>query len=293
MATSQLKGILTAMRVFFLTSVFSVQALLGDRPPFYQIEYKGKMAYLLGSIHMGKADFYPMDPMIELLFNSAESLVLEADTANVDISALINKYGMTSVSTDVKTQTLLDNYCDSRGRMCAAVKGFSPWLQSMQLCVARFEELGYSADYGVEQHFLAKNNVRPILELESTEFQFQLMSSFSDRIQWKMVKEAVEVPYDEMHDLVNSWRRGDEVHLSEIMERQMIDGGDLLMIEKILWQRNRHMATKIRELMGAKSTPQPMFIIVGAGHIVGSKSIIKELVKEGGEVRNCWESTCQ
>ncbi|NRD75611.1 TraB/GumN family protein [Shewanella sp. VB17] len=292
MATSQLNGILIVIWVFLLTSIFSVQALAGDKPPFYQIEYKGKKAYLLGSIHMGIADFYPMDPIIESLFNSAESLVVEADIANVDINALISKYGLKPVTADVKTQMLLDDYCHSRREMCSAVKGFSPWLQSMQFGVARFEALGYSAAYGVEQQFIAKNNNKPLLELESTEFQFQLMSSFSDKVQWKMVKETIEAPDAEMHDLVNTWRRGDEVHLSELMEGQMIDEGDLLMIEKVLWQRNQQMATKIHQLMGAESTPQPMFIIVGAGHVVGSKSIVKELIKEGVKVKNCWDLIC-
>lgn len=293
MATSKLSGILTLVWGACLACTFSVQAAPEDNPPFYQIEYKGNTAYLLGSIHVGKADFYPMATQIESLFDSAASLVVEADTDNADISALINQYGLKSVSADMKTQAQLDHYCDTRGKMCAAMKGFAPWLQSMQLSLARFEKLGYTAPYGIEQRFISKNRGRPLLELESTEFQFQLMSSFNDETQWKMVREAIEAPDDEMHSLVNAWRNGDEMHLNELMEGQMIDGDDLLMVEKFLWQRNLNMATRIRELMEAESTPQPMFIMVGAGHVVGPKSIVKELINKGAEVNDCWKHSCQ
>lgn len=293
MATSQLSGILALMWGVCLVCSFSVLAAPEDTPPFYKIEYKGNTAYLLGSIHVGKADFYPMADQIESLFASAESLVVEADTDNADISGLINQYGSKSVSADMKTQALLDRYCHSKEKMCASIKGFSPWLQSMQFSMARFEKLGLTAPYGVEQIFISKNRGRPLLELESTEFQFQLMSSFSDETQWKMVKEAIEAPDDEMHSLVNAWRSGDEVQLNQLMEGQMIDDGDLLMVEKFLWQRNLNMANKIRELMTAESTPQPMFIMVGAGHVVGPKSIVNELIKRGATLSLCWEHSCQ
>jgi uncharacterized protein YbaP (TraB family) len=272
---------------------FSVQADPEDRPPFYKIEYKGKTAYLLGSMHVGKADFYPMDPQIESIFNAASSLVVEADTDNADISALINQYGLTSSVADVKTQALLDSYCKTREKMCAAMVGFSPWLQSMQFGMGRFAALGYTVDYGVEQRFISQNKGRPLLELESAEFQFQLMSSFSNSKQWEMVAEAIQAPDDEMLSLVSAWRSGDEQQLNELMEGQLNDSDDRQMIELILWQRNIGMTKKIRHLMEAESTPQPMFILVGAGHVVGPKSIVQELLKAGGEVSNCWKHTCQ
>ena len=291
-ATSQLKLILAVVWGACVGISFSVEASPEDRPPFYKIDYKGETSYLLGSIHIGKADFYPMAPQIESLFESAGSLVVEADTTNADINALINEYGIKSVPADIKTQAALESYCRPMERICQAMSGFAPWLQSMQFGVARFEALGYTATYGVEQRFISKNRDRPLLELESTEFQFSLMSSFDDTTQWKMVKETIEAPDDEMLALVDAWRSGDAKELNALMEGSMIDNGDVEMVEKILWHRNVGMAEKIGELMQDKQTIQPLFILVGAGHVVGPKSIVKELLKRGAKVKNCWELSC-
>lgn len=55
------------------------QAKDGDTPPFYQLEFAGKTAFLMGSVHVGKADFYPLSNQIEQAYRHAGALVLEAD----------------------------------------------------------------------------------------------------------------------------------------------------------------------------------------------------------------------
>ncbi len=293
MATSQHRRILGIALLISIGWANTVLAAVEDKPPFFRVDYQDQTAYLLGSIHVGKADFYPMAKQIEAKFESAAALVVEADAASADIMALIKKYGLKQVAMDDETQSVLDEYCQTKTRVCAALAGFSPWLQSMQLGMNRFEELGYSANYGVDQVLISKNRGRPLLELESTEFQFQLLSSFDEESQLGMVREAIESPDDEMHELVSAWRSGDEQHIAELMERQMSDDEDTVMLEKLLWQRNVDMADRIVQLMADTSTPQPMFIVIGAGHLVGDKSIPIELVKHGVKVKNCWEKQCE
>ncbi|WP_076412054.1 TraB/GumN family protein [Shewanella sp. UCD-KL12] len=292
MATSQHKLLLAIALLIGASSANTVQAAVEDKPPFFRIDYQGQTAYLLGSIHVGQADFYPMAKQIEAKFDSSASLAVEADAASADIMALIKKYGLKQVAMDDETQSVLDEYCKTQSRVCASLGGFSPWLQSMQLGMNRFEELGYSANYGVDQVLISKNRGRPLLELESTEFQFQLLSSFDEEAQLGMVREAIESPDDDMHGLVQAWRTGDAAHIDELMEGQLTDDGDMLMLEKLLWQRNVTMADRIRELMAAPDTPQPMFIVIGAGHLVGGKSIPLELIDHGAKVKNCWEKHC-
>ena len=45
-----------------------------DKPPFYQVQWQGKSAYLLGSIHIGRADFYPLPTQIETALGKAKGL---------------------------------------------------------------------------------------------------------------------------------------------------------------------------------------------------------------------------
>ncbi|AQS40370.1 hypothetical protein Sps_05301 [Shewanella psychrophila] len=292
MATSRHRLLFGVVWLVFSGFISSAQAAVEDRPPFFQIDYQGQTAYLLGSIHVGQADFYPMAPLIESKFESAGSLVVEADAGSADIMALIRKYGLNKLPIDVETKNVLDAYCKQRANVCAALSGFAPWLQSMQLGMSRFEELGYSAAYGVDQRFIAKNQGRPLLELESTEFQFQLLSSFDEESQWAMVREAIESPDEDMHGLITAWRTGDADHITELMEGQMSDEEDTLMLEKLLWQRNIDMAKRIRELMQDPDTQHPLFIIIGAGHLVGDRSIPMEMTEYGAKVKSCWQQEC-
>ena len=51
--------------------------------------------------------------------------------------------------------------------------------------------------------------------------------------------------------------------------------------EKLIYERNRRMVSKIQDFLGTGDT---YFIVVGAGHLVGSEGIIRLLEKRGYRV---------
>ena len=294
MATSRHWFLLLLITLFTAFSSVSVLAAVTDKPPFYKISYQGKSAYLLGSIHVGRDNFYPMAPQIEDAFSLAGALVVETDIDNADTAELIRRYGMTAQAQDSETKQRMDSYCQTRQPICSALGGYSPWIQATQLTMLRFDSMGYQAQWGVDQVLMQKNRDRPLIELESTEFQFRLMASFAPKTQWDMVLEAIDAPDDEMLTLINAWRLGDEKALDELLAGQMQSGEDTELIEKILWQRNIDMSHKIAQLMADKNTPSPLFVVVGAGHVVGDKSIpAKMQALFQAQIQNCWEKPCR
>lgn len=293
MATSRPR--LFTIGILLLTGIMSLGAMAAsdDKPPFYKLSYQGKQTYLLGSIHIGQADFYPMAEQIETAFAKSGALAVEADTSKADIMGLIRKYGLTQMAADAKTQARLADYCRSRSEICTPMQAYAPWMQAMQFSVMRFASLGYQAQWGVDQVLQSKNGERPVIELESTEFQFELMASFSPKLQWEMVLEAIDAPDEEMELLVRAWRSGDEAALDDLMQGQMLHDGDKELIDKMLWQRNEQMTAKIRALMMQQDGPSPLFVVVGAGHVVGDKGIpAKFAAIEGAKVQNCWQTAC-
>src|SRR5688572_2722813 len=50
-----------------------------SRGIFYEVRGGAATLFLLGSVHVGKRQFYPLDPPIEAAFKSADTLVLEVD----------------------------------------------------------------------------------------------------------------------------------------------------------------------------------------------------------------------
>lgn len=290
--TPRLTNISKYTLLIILVSFFispQLYAAQDDKPPFYKVTWKNQQAYLLGSIHVGKDDFYPMAPQIEHAFEQSAALVLEADVNKADTMGLLQKYGYAEAALLQQAQHVTVKYCQSMEQLCVAIQQFAPWLQAAQISMMRFAALGFSAEQGVDVTFAAKRQSKPLLELESVAFQFELISSFSQQSQIQMLDEAVNATDTEMLELITAWRNGDEKQLANIMEQQAGESDELL--SKLLWQRNHTMSDKMLVLMQQK-TQQTLFFIIGAGHLVGQQNIPLLLRQQGAKVQNCWQQSC-
>ena len=99
------------------------------------------VVYLLGTIHAGKADFYPLPPIIEDSFKESETLIEEidlsdpAETARVEQS-VIEKGGYPTGDTITNhlseaTRSHLAAYLKEGGLLEPVVAHMRPWLVSM------------------------------------------------------------------------------------------------------------------------------------------------------------------
>ncbi|MGE6451720.1 TraB/GumN family protein [Shewanella baltica] len=300
MATSQWR--LIASICFLALMGWSTKAVSAetDKPPFYQVQWQGKSAYLLGSIHIGRADFYPLPTQIETALGKAKGLVVEVDMNKADSNALLRQYGRADKtkgldwqSRDKQTVESMTPYCAATANVCQSIQSFAPWLQATQVNLIRYNNLGYSTDYGVDMQLVARHAALPVYQLETAESQFQLLASFDSQAQWSMVREAISTSDADLLSLIAAWRSGNEAELDSIMQEQMGSEGDTEMLEKILWRRNHVMADGIIKLMGSSKITSPLFVVVGAGHVVGDKSVVQLLEQAGAKVSACWKQTCE
>ncbi|MGL5392574.1 MAG: TraB/GumN family protein [Shewanella sp.] len=298
MATSQWRRMCGLGCVLWLLCA-SVWAQAGDKPPFYHVRWQGQQAYLLGSIHLGRADFYPLPRQIEAALTQAKGLVVEVDMTKADTQGLLQRYGMADATKGLhwqsrsgETHRLMSAFCASREDFCNSIQSFAPWLQASQLNVLRYQELGYSITFGVEMQLLKAHNSLPVFELETAAFQFALLASLDSQLQWSMVRDAISVSDAELLALISAWRRGDEAALDNLMQEQLAAGGNGHLIDKLLWQRNQTMAKGIMQLLSADGPPKPLFIVVGAGHVVGDNSVVQLLRQAGAKVTACWAEPC-
>ncbi|MGL4898619.1 MAG: TraB/GumN family protein, partial [Shewanella sp.] len=137
---------------------------------------------------------------------------------------------------------------------------------------------------------LQAHGALPVFELETAASQFQLLASFDSHVQWSMVREAIRVSDAELLALIQAWRSGDEAALDKLMQEQF--AGDVQLVDKLLWQRNHTMAAGIVQLLSADTIPKPLFIVVGAGHVVGDNSVVQLLRQAGATVTACWSAPC-
>ncbi|QBF82490.1 TraB/GumN family protein [Shewanella maritima] len=284
-----LNRLLKAFSALVCVASLQVIAAPSDNPVFYQVNYQGEQAYLLGSVHVGKADFYPLNAKIEQAFADSDALVIEADVTKADVGSLLAKHGQITPSQKAKTDKILQGYCQPQMQLCQAISGFAPWLQASQIGLLRFAQLGFQAEQGVDLTLVARNGDKDLIELESVEFQFELISSFSEQTQYKMVEEAAYVEDVEMLALIAAWRKGDDKQLAKLMEDPQAVTNELL--DKLLWQRNHTMAAKIKQLMIEHKGKQ-LFIVVGAGHLVGQQAIPGLLNTKGMQLKACHRNEC-
>lgn len=293
--TQPIKGYVTQLLVLsllllgaLLASV-NAQGAESDRPPFFKVQYQGKQAYLLGSIHIGRSDFYPMPAQIEAAFSAAKAVVIEADIAKANVPALLKRYGTSQIGENTSSSNALHQYCVNNAALCQALSGYAPWLKAAQISLFRFGGLGYRAEMGVDSYWIAKKGTRPLLELESVAFQFELISSFKPKTQELMLEEAIEAEDAEMQALISAWRSGDSKALAAIMSEQADAAPELLT--ELLWRRNHTMTAKIIELFEANN--DQLFIIIGAGHLVGEQAIPDLLKAKGAVITECWKNDCK
>ena len=62
--------------------------LAGGKMMFWKVSDEDSSVYLLGSMHFGKAEFYPMPDVIEDAYESSDMLGVEIDMLSMDSEAL-------------------------------------------------------------------------------------------------------------------------------------------------------------------------------------------------------------
>ena len=248
---------------------------------------KGK-AYLLGSIHLAREDLYPLDAVIESAFTESETLVVEVDLNQLDDGALqlqflgAGIYGDgRSLESELSSDALdkLRSFLKERGVPFGPFSMMKPWLAAISVTAMEMLKLGYKAEFGIDKHFLdrAEREDKPVSALESADFQIRLLSDFSEELQELFLSQTLEDAArisDVVDKLVNAWKRGDAETIEELILEAADDARMKPLYDKFFYRRNVDMATKIANLLDSGGS---LFVVVGAGHLVGDEGIIQLL----------------
>jgi hypothetical protein len=249
----------------------------------------GGEVYLLGSIHLGKKDWYPLPKEIEEAFEKSKFLVVEVDISKVDqakMGAFLMQKGMykagDSVNKHVAKETgeKISAYLEDSGQPAAVLMQMKPWALSLMVTELEMKKLGFDGSEGVDRHFLneANDKKKQVLELETMDAQLGLISGFDDDLQEKMLLSTLEEMGNIKTDLpkmVTAWQKGDPKALEEIFNKGVNKHPEFKpFMAKMLDDRNVGMVEKIE---GYLKTKDLHFVVVGAGHLCGEKGIVKML----------------
>ncbi len=281
--------------VFFFLGASAFSEPSGDRCFLWEVRQGQSVVYILGSIHIFKNELYPLDSRIEEAFNNSATLVVEADInqasflthASVLEKAIYQEGDSLERHLSAQAYEKINQYYAPLGGDLSLFGQFKPWFVAMQVTVMSYLQLGYDPTSGIDLYFLNKaSSGKKIEELESIEFQVQMLDAMPDKDQEYFLLSSLkdsDSQEQEMNTYIQAWLTGDiaslENALFEKLREQPESAG---MYEALLFERNRGMVSKIE---GYLQNPGSYFVVVGAGHLAGDKGILQLLQQKGYSVR--------
>ena len=256
----------------------------------WRVQSDTTTAYLQGSIHLLSEDAYPLPESIEKAFLSSEQLVLEMDLAvmtDPDAQVEMMVKGMLPRGeslTDIlspETRKLAEKCATEVGLQMIAFKHYRPWMFVMVLTATRLEQLGFSAQHGVDWHFYqrARELNKGIIGLETLNEQLALFESMVDGDQDAFVRQSLEdfaTIEDELNDIIASWGKGDLVGLEKALLDNLRNYPNVHRI--LIRERNVRWMKTLDEILQSGTTSM---IIVGAGHLPGKDGLVTLLRARG------------
>lgn len=249
--------------------------------------------YLLGSIHVGRPDMYPLSVSVMDAFNKSEVLMVEVNTEAADqleLARQINNVGMYPEGTTLEKQIPLEIW----DKLVATAKALNvpelllqrqkPWLVSLTLATSMMSKSGYQTDYGIDKHFLKQATAanKEIVELESITSQMELFSNLSDQEQLSLLTNSLEEMQQGsllLDKLVTAWIKGDYQTIEKVSRESMgIDSKNSRLYKALIVNRNHSMANKIIQ---AAQDHRKYYVVVGAAHLVGEQGIPEILSSRG------------
>lgn len=291
-----LRFLLAIYALLFVWSAFSAQdAFCQPRKSFlWKIQSETNTVYVLGSIHFSKREIYPLHQEIENAFDRSDFLVVEAnvndigkaDVQRLVVGALYPAEDTLKKHVSPETYERVKKEMGRFGIPLELIEKQKPWFLAMTLVALESIKLGLDPKLGIDVHFLSRaEGKKKILELESLDYQINILSGLSEKDQELFLLYTLKdlnIMEQELDKMIQAWTSGDTKAMESLMTKGVSEDKSLSSIyEKIIYERNRKMASKIRDFLKTKET---YFIVVGAGHLVGSEGIIELLKRDGYRV---------
>lgn len=157
-----------------------------------------------------------------------------------------------------------------------------PWLVASTLISLKMMSLGYTTDNGTENYFLEQAGDKTIFELESFEEQVNLFDSIDGNLFLSITLLSLSSMGEEFENLITSWKNQDMQTLEALTMEGSENDNMQDYFEKFYYKRNLAMTERIK---GYLEQNDNYFIIIGAGHLVGTKGILSLLNQAGYQVK--------
>lgn len=282
------KGLRTALCFFlFIASSHSAFA----KTSVFEVS-KGKHSFCLaGSIHLLRKQDYPLPKPYTECFNSHSVVVFEVDLSgnkkrelSEKANALIQHSDGKTLKDDLSAPVFkrLDEFLNAQFGQSKRFQSLTPQGIYTVLSMLKFQLSG-ATETGVDDYLmtLAEKQNKKIEQLESIEFQVQLLASLGKGKE-NLVITGILDSWDEVEPelFFTWWRTGELEKLRAYMEESSSEFDALN--QQLLVDRNKSWMPSIMEKTKENSD---YFIVVGAAHLTGKQGLLALLTQQGYQIK--------
>lgn len=258
------------------------------KPFLYRVSKDGKSAYFLGSVHVG-VDPKRLPPVVWDAAKAAKTFAMETDAT--DQMKAATTMAMAMMRTDGTTldaelgpeywKKLEDALAKMPAGATAMLKGMKPAMPAAMIQMIDMPETP-----GIDMVFLqdAQASGKKLVFLEPLESQAKILADVFDARMLKWELDHLDVIKAQTDELLAAYVAGDDkvAGLDEASEEQMLEAGYTKeeidrQMEVLLYERNAAWIPTLEQLV----TEGDAFVVVGAAHLIGDRSVLDLLGKQG------------
>lgn len=274
-----------------------------NRGALFKIERGGHTLYLFGTIHVGAADFYPLEPRVMAALARASVLALEVDPLGdqAKIVKAVREHGLYQNGRGPASAELAPPFRPRLERLLRkfaipddAVATMKPWMLASMLTVSEFAAQGYDTGLAVDAWLSQQARARRlrVVELESVAGQMALFSGMSMAEQARFLEEGIAAIEDEeqaeqARAIAQAWRSADIAALDALAVKAAADDtfSGRFVQQVLLDGRNPALADGIAKLLARENNS---LAAIGVLHLVGKGSVPELLRRQGMAVERIY-----
>lgn len=274
----------------------------GEKHFLWKVSDENSSVWLLGSIHVADASFYPLPTVIDSAFAASSELAVEVNMNDANIMDEVQREmrmrGMLDHGTlrDLLPASLwksLDSLCNAWSMPVSTFETMRPWLVASTISSYALVRAGMKSEYGIDNVFMdrASKSGKPIVSLETAKEQIDAIAGTtdSDSAGICMLKSSIrELPEVKsmLVNLVRAWKSGDEESLNRLLSEDHVEDytpSEMLLMEefeqRLLDNRNAKMADSVATFL---RDDRNVFVVVGTAHLAFEKNNVIEKLRNSG-----------
>ena len=299
-ASRRLKTAAVLLSIFFTLLLSSglnarqKQQTVSAKNCLWEIKTSANRVYLLGSLHLLKSDAYPLAPAIDKAYRNSPKVVFETDIGAMEEPAVQARMLHMAVYPEGQNllqhippdmQEALKKKLADLGLPMEQMVRFKPWFLAVTLTTLELQRLGFSPLSGIDVHYYsrARSDEKELAYFESIDYQLDLLGNMNGDDQISFLGQTLkdlEVAAEMADDMMRYWQTGQAEKLHALLFKSFEDYPGIE--NRLLLQRNKDWVEQIETMLEG---PENVFIVVGAGHLVGPGSVVDLLREKGYKVK--------